>query len=105
MGKTVERTLLEIPAHYPNTRLDHYVVMPNHIHLILVLEDVPGKSPSISRIIQQFKRAVTLQLGGSVWQLGFHDHVIRGDKDYREIWSYIDNNPLKWALDKYYCEG
>jgi REP element-mobilizing transposase RayT len=85
--------------------VDKYVVMPNHVHLILVISDSLEKAPSVSRVVQQFKRAVSIHLGKSVWQEGFYDHVIRGDADYREIWTYIDNNPVKWARDKYYREG
>lgn len=113
VGQAVEDTLLAIPSHYANIIVDKYVIMPNHVHLILAIRSDPDCSagnlpannpPSISRIVQQFKRAVSIRLGKSLWQLGFHDHVIRGEADYREIWTYIDNNPLKWVLDKYYCE-
>lgn len=103
-GHTVEAAILAIPEHYPGTAVDQYVVMPNHIHLILTIPFQSEKSSSVPNIIGQFKRAVSIQLGKSIWQQGFHDHIIRGEMDYREIWSYIDNNPLKWALDKYYRE-
>ena len=105
VGQTVEQAILAIPDHYPDTAVAKYVVMPNHVHLILVISESPEKAPSVSRIVQQFKRAVSIRLGKSVWQQGFYDHVIRGDADYREIWTYIDNNPVKWAVDKYYREG
>lgn len=105
VGRTVEQAILAIPDHYPGTAVDKYVVMPNHIHLILVISDSLEKAPSVSRVVQQFKRAVSIHFGKSVWQEGFYDHVIRGDADYREIWTYIDNNPVKWARDKYYREG
>ena len=39
---------------------------------------------------------------GAVFQRSYHDHVVRNEKDYQEIWEYIENNPRKWALDKYY---
>ena len=103
IGRAVENAILDIPVYYPGTTLDKYVVMPNHIHLILTIQSDLEKTPSISRIVQQLKRAVSIKLGKSIWQLGFHDHIIRGETDYQEIWTYIDNNPLKWALDKYYC--
>lgn len=104
MGRRAEAAILAIPEHYPGTSVDKFVVMPNHIHLILAIPFQAGKSPSVSNIIGQYKRAVSIQLGKGVWQQGFHDHIIRGEADYREIWTYIDNNPLKWALDKYYRE-
>ena len=102
-GQIVSDAICAIPQHYQAVRVDKYVVMPNHVHLILVLE--PSEhAVRISRIVQQLKRVVTIRLGKSVWQLGFHDHIIRQEADYREIWTYIDNNPCKWALDKYYRE-
>lgn len=39
-----------------------------------------------------------------VWQRGYYDYVVRGEKDYLEIWQYIDNNPAQWREDKYYNE-
>ena len=104
-GKAVEQAILAIPKHYPGTRIDKYIVMPNHIHVILSISEGPGKGVSISRIVGQFKRAVTIRLREAIWQQGYFDHVIRCDGDYQRIWEYIDNNPLKWVLDKYYREG
>ena len=101
-GTAVDAAIRGIPSHYPYVTLDKYVIMPNHIHLILWLKE--ENRASVSHIIQQMKGAVTKQLGVSIWQKSFHDHVIRGDEDYREIWQYIENNPLKWTLDRYYCE-
>ena len=102
-GQAVEWAILEIPRRYPGIIVDKYVVMPNHVHLILAITE-RSSQVSISRIVQQFKRAVSVQIGKSVWQQGFYDHIIRGEADYQEIWTYIDNNPKKRALDKYYHE-
>ncbi|MFI3325091.1 MAG: hypothetical protein R3Y35_02835 [Clostridia bacterium] len=62
----------------------------------------PQVAPTISRIIQQFKGSITKQIGKSVWQKSFYDEVKKNDKHYNEVWEYIDENPLKWTLDKYY---
>jgi len=59
-------------------------------------------APTISTVIQQTKGYITKQIGFSVWQKLFYDHIIRGEKDYKEIWEYIDNNPLKWELDRFF---
>jgi len=78
--------------------------MPNHIHMIVRIEK-SGRTmcvPTISRIIKQCKEYVTKQIGYSIWHTRFHDHIIRNEQDYQKIWEYIDNNPLKWELDKYY---
>ena len=57
---------------------------------------------SVSTVIGMMKRAVSKKIGHPVWQKSFHDHVIRGQEDYREIWAYIDENPMKWEQDKLY---
>ena len=59
-------------------------------------------APTISRIVQQIKGVVTKQIGYSIWQKLFHDHVIRGENDYLKIWQYIDDNPAKWEEDCFY---
>ena len=83
--------------------VDNYAIMPNHIHLLLQIHsDVDGRpmaAPTISTVVNQMKGAVSKEIGHSVWQKGFHDHVIRGEEDYREIWQYIEGNPGKWMED------
>lgn len=99
-GELVDRHIRELDVRYLFARVDKYVIMPNHIHMILLLDnnnDVP-----LTQIIGLFKSGVSGEMGFPVWQRSFHDHVIRSDKDYKEIWYYIDNNPAKWALDRYY---
>lgn len=59
---------------------------------------------TIDRVIQQMKGYVTKQIGKPIWQKLFHDYIVRGDEDYREIWQYIDNNPTKWTEDKFYIK-
>ena len=83
--------------------------MPNHIHLILIVENVNGTSrvPSptnntISHTISTFKRFVNKEVGHNVFQRSFHDHIIRGEQDYLKIWNYIDTNPQKWQDDCFY---
>ena len=46
-----------------------------------------------------------MALGKPIWQAHYYDRVIRGDADFQAVWTYIDNNPTKWSLDKYYNEG
>ena len=93
---------------YGGVTVDKAVVMPNHVHLILkVCGETGGRpkaAPTVSRMIQQFKGAVTKRLGYPLWQKGFHDHVIRGEADYLRIWGYIDANPAEWREDRYFEE-
>ena len=74
--------------------------MPNHIHMILVTQK---EAPiSVSRVIKQYKEQITKQINESIWQKSYYDHIIRSEEDYLKIWKYIDENMLKWDLDKYY---
>ena len=59
-------------------------------------------APTISTIVQQTKGIVSKQIGHSVWQKLYYDHVIRNNNDYDEIWNYIDKNPQKWKEDKFF---
>jgi dipeptidase len=85
---------------------DEYVVMPNHIHAILDVQE-QGLKTDLPVVIGQYKMAVTKRIrsekpGFQVWQRSFHDHVIRNRKSYEKIWTYIENNPAKWEEDCFY---
>ena len=84
--------------------IDKYVVMPNHIHMIIKINNgtMWSSSPTISQLVKTFKTLVSKEIGHSIFQRSFYDHIIRDEHDYQEIWKYIDDNPLKWTLDKYY---
>lgn len=108
-GQIVFEELLHLSHIYPNVTVDKFVIMPNHIHMILVLKaDQTGRAqlaPTVPHILQQFKGAVSKRAGLSLWQKGYHDHIIRNEADYRRIWQYIDTNPAKWREDRYYKDG
>ena len=133
-GMCVRDTLLEIEQHYKWLSLDHYVIMPNHIHLLLRIEgNGPSRTPAptnmdngpsgtqaptnmdngpsgtpaptnetLPKLISTFKRFTNRRCGMQLWQRSYHEHVIRNENDYRDIWEYIENNPIKWAEDRYY---
>ena len=107
-GKIVDYHIRNIEKHYENIRIDKYTVMPNHIHLIVVIgcnfELNSTRNPNLSYIIGLFKSGVTKEIGKSVWQKRFHDHVIRNEKTYLKICEYIDTNPLKWKQDIFYVD-
>ncbi len=106
-GKTVESSIKQI-SEYSDTRVDKYVVMPNHVHMILLVKanDKNGRlriaPTNISVTIQQLKRRVSKEIGFSFWQKSYHDHIIRSGEDYQNHWRYIDENPAKWAEDEYF---
>jgi putative transposase len=84
----------EIPQHFPHVTLDVFVVMPDHIHGILILEDVGvGHVRPVSVVIGSFKAAVTRRLGKAIWQRNDWEHVIRSDKALNRIRQYIEENP------------
>mgnify|MGYP000915229558 CR=1 FL=1 len=105
IGYTVDKEINKISSIFNNIKINKYVIMPNHIHMIIVISEESGRSktaPTISRIIQQFKGSITRQVGFPIWQKLFYDHIIRNQKEYQKVWEYIDTNPLKWEEDEYY---
>lgn len=106
LGRIVDETIRAIPDHYPGISVDQYVIMPDHVHLILSFRHIGPDGRQIAaptplpKVIQQMKRIVSKQVGVSLWQKGFYDHVIRNDEDLTNVRRYIRNNPLKWIQDK-----
>ena len=105
-GEIVDKAINDIPSYYPFVSVDKYVVMPNHVHMLLRINtDESGRpmvAPTISTVVQQTKGVVSKKIGYSVWQKLYYDHVIRNNNDYEEIWNYIDQNPQNWEKDKFY---
>jgi len=102
-GKIVENEIKKINEIYDgNLVVDKYVVMPNHVHVILKINGRPQVAPTISRVIKQFKGAVTKKIGYPIWQKTFHDHIIRNEKEYNMISQYIEMNPFNWNKDCFY---
>ena len=107
-GRIVEEAISNIQTVYPAISVDNYLIMPNHIHLLLQIRtDENGRAmlaPTISIVIQQMKGYVTKKIGSSIWQKLFHDHVIRDEAGYLKIWNYIEGNPSKWEEDCFYVK-
>ena len=110
-GKVIDKTIRNIPERYKAT-VDRYVIMPNHIHLIVIITDdeelQQGRSV-ISKVIGYVKMNVSKEIHGKhgdavIWQRGFHDHIIRDRQDYEKIAKYIYENPIKWQYDCFYAE-
>lgn len=93
-GTVAEKYIQSIPG------IDQYVIMPNHIHLIIRIDtESPPPVQSVSQRIQSFKTLVAKALGASIFQRSFHDHIIRNRQEYETIWRYIETNPSKWEDD------
>jgi len=128
MGHIVRQCWLAIPDHFPHVLLDEFVVMPNHVHGILVImpthdvgathasplqnDDTPtrprGPQPrSVASIVGSFKSAAAKRInehrgtpGAPIWQRNYYEHIIRDDESLNRIRQYIAENPLHWYLDR-----
>ncbi len=102
IGITVDKQIKKLNDIYTAVTVDKYCIMPDHIHFIIFINSNengrPQVTPTISRVIQQFKGTITKKIGKQIWQKSFYDHAIRNPQDYNEIWQYIENNPLKYTL-------
>ena len=106
-GMIADEHINQIAAHYEQIRVDKYVIMPNHVHMILVIEK--DHCANAQQVIAQYKSGVSREIrkdfpGLRVWQRSFHDHVIRDQRGYEKIWLYIEGNPQNWSKDCFYTE-
>ena len=113
----IENSLFDIASMYRNVYLDQHIIMPNHLHAIIVLNKMCLQIPltggqkdlPLQEIIRRFKSFTTYQYNKSnntkgkiLWQRGYYDHIIRNEKELQEIRKYIIENPVKWKEDQYY---
>ena len=107
-GKIVNEAINNISSTYPALSVESYVIMPNHVHiLLLICADEYGRpmvAPRVSRIVNQLKGYVSKRIGTTIWQKSFHDHIIRNGHDYEEHLRYIYENPMRWCYDELYTE-
>lgn len=124
IGEIADNCWQQIPDHFPFVRLDGFVIMPNHVHGIVVIDQgvsvetqnlasLQGNLPwtrfgpqsrNLASIIRGFKIGVTKYARNNtsifeVWQPRFHDHIIRDDDEYERISAYIRDNPKNWTTD------
>ena len=112
IGAIAHQCWADIPIHYPNATLGDFVIMPNHMHGILILtgDDRFRSNPSAtSHIIRMYKGIVT-KLSTCIepafkWHRNYHDIIIRNDRAYKIISDYIRNNPRKWEQDRFRKRG
>ncbi len=111
-GKIADKYINQLNNFYDNISVDKYVIMPDHIHLILSVKDgqsgtpVPTDKPikidnrnsSVSKFISTFKRFCNKEYQKNIWQPRYYDHIIRNQEDYNEVCEYIENNPNKFIL-------
>jgi len=105
--KEIEHTHL----YYKDILVDKFVVMPNHIHMLVSIHGengAPGASRPTSALIPNvvgaLKRKTNKVYGFNMWQTSYHDHIIRDETEYQHIWQYVDENPTRWTEDCYYIK-
>lgn len=113
-GKIVEALIEKISEKYEDISVDSYVIMPNHIHLLLSVLKKDGRgdpSPTVDSVVAWLKYHATKEInktqgtiGQKIFQRSFHDHIVRNRYDYEEIYKYIHENPIRWQYDKLYLE-
>ena len=116
-GIIADKYINQLNEFYKDISVENYVIMPNHIHLLLWVKtnDVSnGRSGTpaptmsqnsrVSRFVSTFKRFCNKEYGCDIWQRGFYDHIIRNQEDFEKHIDYICNNPIKWEFDKLYSE-
>ncbi len=117
-GEIVQKTWLELPNRFTSVELDAFIVMPNHIHGIMVFDDdkkgvgllnqgAASGAPTVGNFMRAFKSISAVHInkelgreGLSLWQRNFYERIIRNEKELNSIRHYIDNNPAKWADDE-----
>jgi putative transposase len=124
LGEIVNHTWHDLPNHYPHMILDQFCIMPNHVHGIIVLTDLPvekdespGRGGSQTRpynryyglpeVVRAFKSFSSRRInelldspGVPTWQRNYYEHIVRNERELRAIQEYILSNPLNWALDQ-----
>ncbi len=111
LGMIAHKQLLLLPERFPTIHIDNYVIMPNHIHLLISINNSAASLSHVTivDVIRVYKSLTTrkckqVSFLNKLFQSSFHDHIIRGQQDYDAIWEYIDNNPARWAEDHLYIE-
>ena len=109
-GRIVEKYILST-NNIEGVFVDKYVIMPNHIHLILcVNNDGMSRAPSptkqnsvVSHTVSTLKRFVNKEIGENIFQRSFYDRIIRNNDEYMKICNYFALNPENWEKDELYC--
>ena len=110
-GQVIYKEIEDTPLYYENITVEKFVVMPNHIHMIVLINGNGGAprasrptSAWIPKMIGIIKRKTNKANGFNMWQTSYHDHIIRDEEEYLRIWKYIDENPIRWNEDEFNTE-
>lgn len=107
VGDIVAATWRDLPSHYAGTQLDEFVVMPNHVHGILLINQDDESRHRLSELVRSFKSFSTRRVnefrgtvGMALWQRGYYEHVIRNETSLEQIRRYVVSNPAMWGTDE-----
>ena len=112
-GVIAEKYIRQLNDFYKHICVDRYVIMPDHIHFILSIDNgqsgrpvptIDHKNSTVAKFVSTLKRFCNKEYGNNIWQPRYYDHVIRNEEDYRAVWEYMDNNPISW-LEKSKTQG
>ena len=98
-GNVAKHNINKIEEIYDNIIIDEYIIMPNHIHILLLIKNRNGIT--ISKIVKHYKTNISRELTYSIWQKSFYEHIIRNEKEYLKTKEYIKNNIVNWKKDEY----
>jgi putative transposase len=127
-GEIVQKWWDDIPVHFPNVETGAFIIMPNHVHGIIIITDdrrgtvpvprvedtsqqqggetPPLRKPTLGQIVAYFKYKSTKEInvmdGGRIaklWQRNYYEHIVRNEREMENIWNYIETNPAMWATD------
>lgn len=116
-GKIAEKHILRINTMYQNAYVEKYIIMPNHIHMLIFIDrynnetmralskeenncgtmwaSSPTTNVNLSSIVRTFKTMVTKEIGIPIWQRSFHDEIIKSETHFQNAWNYVEYNALK----------
>ena len=110
LGEIAQKHLIELSEKHPHIEIPIYVIMPNHIHIMIsILNTDSNTKKSVSDFVCAYKSLVAIECNKvfqikDLFQRSFFDHIIRNEKDYNNIFNYVLHNPGKWIYDRYYSE-
>ena len=114
-GEIADKYIKQLNDFYEHISIDSYVIMPNHIHILLYIKNegqsrtpVPTKldraNSTFSQFVSTYKRFCNKEYGENIWQARAYDHIIRNKEDYEKHLKYIYENPMRWYYDELYSE-
>ena len=114
-GMVADKIIRQLNDFYNNISIDKYVIMPDHIHILISVinngrsgtpvptnmnPNIVKSNSTVSKFVSTFKRFCNKEYGVNIWQARYYDHVIRDNQDYNEAYEYIEDNPVKWIMQK-----